>query len=114
MLVTEDCVGVPVFVSVVLEVICVLTVSLAVKVVVLGVYEVVLLVASAELLLVVPVAVRLVELELLEPPDVARAFLSVLILCALTPARVASTGAANMLITDATNIAQKKEALDGR
>ena len=51
--------------------------------------------------------------EVLVPLDSERAFLSALILCALTPARVASTGAAKMLITDATSIAQKKEALDG-
>ena len=47
------------------------------------------------------------------PLDSERAFLSVLILCAVTPARVASTGAAKILITDATSIAQKNEALEG-
>ena len=61
--------------------------------------------------LVLPVLVLLDED--LVPLDSERAFLSVLILCALTPARVASTGAAKILITDATSIAQKKEALDG-
>ncbi len=55
----------------------------------------------------------LVDVEDLVPLDSDRAFLSDLILCAFTPARVASTGAAKILITDATSIAQKKEALDG-
>ena len=55
----------------------------------------------------------LVDVEDLVPLDSDRAFLSALILCAFTPARVASTGAAKILITDATSIAQKKEALDG-
>lgn len=50
-----------------------------------------------------------------EPLDVdsARAFRSDLILCAFIPARVASTGAAKMLATDATSIAQKSESRDG-
>ena len=61
--------------------------------------------------LVLPVLVLLDED--LVPLDSERAFLSVLILCALTPARVASTGAVKILITDATSIAQKNEALDG-
>ena len=47
------------------------------------------------------------------PLDCERAFLAVLILWAFTPARVASTGAVKMLITDATSIAQKNEALEG-
>ena len=64
-------------------------------------------------LLVLPVFV-LVDVEDRVPLDSDRAFLSALILCAFTPARVASTGAAKILITDATSIAQKKEALDGR
>ena len=45
--------------------------------------------------------------------DSERAFLAALILWAFTPARVASTGAVKMLITDATSIAQKNEALEG-
>jgi len=53
------------------------------------------------------------DVEVLVPLDSDRSFLSALILYALTPARVASTGAAKILITDATNIAQKKDALDG-
>ena len=53
------------------------------------------------------------EYDVLVPLDSERAFLSALILCAFTPARVASTGAANILITEATIIAQKNEALDG-
>ena len=53
------------------------------------------------------------EFDVLVPLDSERAFLSALILCAFTPARVASTGAANILITEATSIAQKNEALDG-
>ena len=61
---------------------------------------------------VLPVFV-LVDMEDLVPLDSDRAFLSALILCAFTPARVASTGAAKILITDATSIAQKKEVLDG-
>lgn len=68
--------------------------------------------AVDEFLFVLPV-VALEVLEVLVPLDSERAFLSVLILCAFTPARVASTGAAKILITDATSIAQKKEALDG-
>ena len=47
------------------------------------------------------------------PLDCERSFLAVFILWALTPARVASTGAVKMLITDATSIAQKNEALEG-
>ena len=43
----------------------------------------------------------------------ARAFRAALILCAFIPARVASTGAAKTLATDATSIAQKSESRDG-
>ena len=63
--------------------------------------------------LVLPVFVLVDADDFFVPLDSDRAFLSALILCAFTPARVASTGAANILITDATSIAQKKEALDG-
>ena len=63
-------------------------------------------------LLALPVFV-LVDVEDRVLLDSDRAFLSALILCAFTPARVASTGAAKILITDATSIAQKKVALDG-
>ncbi len=62
---------------------------------------------------VLPVFVLVDADDFFVPLDSDRAFLSALILCAFTPARVASTGAANILITDATSIAQKKEALDG-
>ena len=63
-------------------------------------------------LLVLPEFV-FVEFDVLVPLDSERAFLSALILCAFTPARVASTGAENILITEATSIAQKNEALEG-
>ena len=45
--------------------------------------------------------------------DSARAFRADLILCAFIPARVASTGAAKTLATDATSIAKKSESRDG-
>jgi hypothetical protein len=71
--VTEDCVADLVLISVVLKDLGVVTVSLVLD-------AVVLLVEPVEVLLVVPVLVRLVEPEFLEPPDVARVLLSVLIL----------------------------------
>ena len=43
----------------------------------------------------------------------ARAFRSFLILCAVTPARVASTGAAKMLTTEAQSIAKKHAPREG-
>ena len=65
-----------------------------------------------EALLVLPVFV-LVDEDDFVLPDSERAFLLALILCAFTPARVASTGAAKILMTVAANIAQKKDAFDG-
>jgi hypothetical protein len=53
-----------------------------------------------------------VPLDLEDVPS-ARAFRSFLILCAVTPARVASTGAAKMLTTEAQSIAKKQAPLDG-
>lgn len=43
----------------------------------------------------------------------ARALRSFFILCAVTPARVASTGAAKMLTTDAQSMAKKQAPLEG-
>lgn len=43
----------------------------------------------------------------------ARAFRSFFILCAVTPALVASTGAAKILTTEAQSIAKKQAPLDG-
>ena len=63
-------------------------------------------------LLVHPVLVP-VDADDLTPFSLERAFVAVLILWALTPARAISTGAANKLTTEATSIAQKKEAYDG-
>ena len=53
-----------------------------------------------------------VPLDLEDVPSV-RAFRSFFILCAVTPARVASTGAAMTLTTEAQSIAKKQAPLDG-
>ena len=61
---------------------------------------------------VLPVFV-LVDMEDLVPLDSDRAFLSALILCAFTPARVASTGEASTPIAAAMNIAAIHEPREG-
>ena len=53
------------------------------------------------------------DVAVLFPLDSECVFLAVLILWTFTPARAASTGAAKILTTDATNIAKKNEVFDG-
>lgn len=67
-------------------------------------YEDVLRILEPDLLLVFAV---------LEDVPSARALRSFFILCAVTPARVASTGAAKMLTTDAQSIAKKQAPREG-